>query len=180
MQALVEAYLRYADDLLRYCHRQMADAAVAEDLVQDTFLRAFEYLQDGKKIEQMKTFLYKVASNLVIDEWRRRGRAPPNVSLDALVEQGFDPGHETVHHTHDQLDVSSALQGVSQDEHKLLSMRYIDGLAVSDIASSMQMAPNAVAVRLHRATKRVAKHILFRQQWHSPVSSKQNHKRESS
>ncbi len=163
-QALVEAFLRHADELQRYFQRQLHERGVAEDLVQETFLRAFQYLRAGKKIDHMRTFLFSCAANLIIDEWRKRGRVT-DVSLDALCEQGFDPGHETVDSSNDVLDARAALKDLEKDEYALLSMRYIQGLAVVDIAHNLQLQPNAVAVRLHRVTRRLAKQIRFRQQW---------------
>lgn len=160
---LVEAYMRYGAEIFRHCQRQVQDREVAEDMTQEAFMRTFEYLRDGRHIENIRAFLYRVASNLIIDEWRRRGRAN-TVSLEELTEKGFDVGQEPSNEAHEQIDAEHAMKGLEQEEVKLLSMRYIMGLPMADIAVSLNMTANAVAVRLHRVTKRIAHSFMFRQQ----------------
>ena len=126
-------------------------------------MRTWEYLRAGKQVENMKTFLYRVANNLIVDEIRRRKRKE-EVSLDALHEMGFDPGHDDVERLQERLDVWKTLLEVEKPkEVDLLVMRYINGMRPSDIALATGLAPNTVAVRLHRIVKQLSQKIFKRE-----------------
>ncbi len=82
----IKAFDAYADGIFRYCFFRVFNRERAKDLVQDTFMRAWEYAAKGNKIENLKAFLYKIAHNVVIDESRK----VKEYSLDALLSEGFD------------------------------------------------------------------------------------------
>lgn len=159
-----EAYRQYANDIARHCGYQLRNTDDGEELMQDTFMRAWEYLKAGKNIENMRTFLYSVAHNLVIDEIRRRKRKEGVSSLDALQEKGFDPGTQNeVDQHHKRVDVWQVLLNLERQEYDLLVMRYLDGKSTADIATHMGISPNAVSLRLHRAMKYIARNALLRE-----------------
>lgn len=149
-----DAYERYADDIFRFCRSRVKDTEEAEDLMQETFLRTWEYVQSGKSVEELKTFLYRVAEHLIIDHVRRK----KSVSLNQLQEQGFDPGHETVDGIQKSIDVERVLlTAEKKNEYRLLVMRYVEGMRPVDIAIQTGLAPNTVAVRLHRALQKLTR-----------------------
>ena len=91
--AISDAYTQYAAALSKHCRYRMRDEQDADEVVQDTFINAYEYLSRGKKIDNVKVFLYSIANNLIVD-WARRNksRKQKELSLDALSENGFDIG----------------------------------------------------------------------------------------
>jgi RNA polymerase sigma-70 factor, ECF subfamily len=147
-------YARHASPLLRHCARKLQDEQHAEDIVQETFLRAWLYVCSGRAIESPTTFLRKIADNLIIDE-ARRAKGHIGLSLDVLQEKGFDLGYDSVDHWQKSLEVYAILDGLRKKEGKLLSMRYLEGMHPSDIAQRIGIAPNTVAARLHRIVKRL-------------------------
>lgn len=154
---LADAYELYADDIFRFCRNKVKSNEEAEDLMQESFLRTCQYLQSGKTVEDLKTFLYRVAEHLVIDGFRKK----KSLSLNELLEQGFDPGHETVDTMHQSLDVQKfLLTAEKKNEYRLLVMRYVDGLRPVDIALQTGLAPNTVAVRIHRAIQKLTKRVI--------------------
>jgi RNA polymerase sigma-70 factor (ECF subfamily) len=152
-EQFTEAYEQYASMIYRHCYYHLGDTVKAEEALQETFLRTWEYLKAGKVVENMKTFLFKVATNLIVDEVRRRKRKG-EVSLDALHEQGFDPGKDDTDAMQKRLDVWHTLQELKErKEYDLLVMRYLNGMRPSDIAAATGLKRNTVAVRLHRIVK---------------------------
>lgn len=155
-QKLLDAYDAYADALFRHCYFRLYDREVAKDVVQDTFIRTWEYLSNGKVVDNMRAFLYRAANNLVIDHVRKHTTA----SLDGLQEKGFDPKDE-------KTDASRVFDIVSGREvvqvlHKLeepyrtaVIMRYIDDLMPREIATVLGETENVISVRIHRGTKKV-------------------------
>ena len=66
-QLFLKAYEEYADSIYRHCVVRVSDSERAMELMQETFLRALESLQQGTSIKNMRAFLYKIANNLIID-----------------------------------------------------------------------------------------------------------------
>jgi RNA polymerase sigma-70 factor, ECF subfamily len=152
-----DAYEQYANDILRFCKSKVKDLQEAEDLMQETFFRTWRYMQDGRSIDDLRTFLYRVAENLVIDLSRKKRE----VSLDELQEQGFDPTHEPIESMQQSMDVETLLASAERkQEFQLLTMRYVKGLRPVDIAHQTGLAPNTVAVRLHRAMRKLMRKFI--------------------
>jgi RNA polymerase sigma-70 factor (ECF subfamily) len=150
-----EAYERHANAVLRHCRFQIFDDERAKEIMQEAFMRTWEYLQAGKEISHMKTFLFRVANNLIVDDARRR-KGKEQVSLEDLQEKGFDIGYEDIENTQQKVDVWRTMLHVKKKEYALLRMRYIEGMRPTDIAIATGLAPNTVAVRLHRTLKDIA------------------------
>jgi len=153
-QQLCEAYDRYADSIFRHCYYRVGDRERAKDLTQDAFLKTWRYMREGGDVANLKAFLYRTATNIVIDEWRK----PATASLDELQEQyGFDPPSPD-ERLPLQLDGADALQMVHHLDDRsraIVIMRYVDGMPVKEIAELTGETENAVSVRLHRALKRL-------------------------
>lgn len=77
----------YKDRIYNYILRMCHDPDEAADIAQDTFVRAFQSLRNFRGASTFQTWLYRIASNLVIDSVRRRQRRDDgNISLDAPVD----------------------------------------------------------------------------------------------
>jgi len=150
------AYDNHNDAIFRFFYFRVRDRELATDLTQDTFTKAWKYLAGGKEVEYMKAFIYKVARNLVIDYVRKK----KDVSLDALMEDGFAPGIDTRSKQHMAIDVKAMIEAVEQvnEEYaEVVRLRYIDGLGPKDIAEVLGESPNVISVRLHRGMKELKK-----------------------
>src|SRR3989344_4975700 len=86
---VAKAYDDFADAIFRHCYFRLSNRERAKELMQETFMRVWGYIERGNTIEftKIKPFLYKTASNLIIDEYRRNKN---EVSLDRLREDGFE------------------------------------------------------------------------------------------
>ena len=153
----LEAYDQYADAIFRYCFYRVYDRELARDLTQEVFARAWRRVADGESIDNMRAFLYTVARNIVIDHSRRRKA----VSLDELMEQGFDAGDDARERAANSVDATLILSALDQFDditRDLVTLRYIEGWRVKDIARSLGISQTSASVRLHRAI-----HTLKRQ-----------------
>ncbi len=153
-QAFLEAYEAYANALFRHCYFKTSNRELAKDIVQETFCRTWSYISEGRKVENMRAFLYRVAGNAIIDEMRKRKVS----SLDALEEEGFTPVDEhaldgkTFAEGQEALRV---LQLVEEPYRTTISMRYVEGLSPREIAETLGETENVISVRLHRAVKKL-------------------------
>ena len=155
-ESLIKAYDSYADKIYRHCFYRTFNNETAEELTQETFLRYFKYLKAGKEIEYPKTFLFKIANNLIIDKSRKK----KEVSLDSMVENGFMP-EDTKHISAEtKADVNLALKAIKKIDYKYrlpLIMYYVDGLKPKEIAEILRENTNVISVRIYRGLKKAKK-----------------------
>lgn len=150
-----QAYDDHADALFRFAFYKLSDREKAKDVVQDTFVKVWEYMAaDGTEIANMKALLYRIATNAIIDNYRKK----KELSLESLMDDGFDPNDS--HHSHNTIIdeseaeiVIKAMHTLDEEDRSILLMRYIDGLTVKEIADITGQRENTVSVRIHRALK---------------------------
>lgn len=154
----VKAYDEYADAVFRYCFFKLSNREIAKDLVQETFIKTWSYIAEGKQIVNLKAFLYKVARNLIIDEYRKQ----KTTSLDELTDQGFDRegsrGEEIILSSEVDI-VLRAIEKLEPHFREVIVMRYVHDLSPKEIADILGENENAVSVRLNRAVRK-AQEIL--------------------
>jgi RNA polymerase sigma-70 factor, ECF subfamily len=146
----IAAYDEHADAVFRYCFFKLSNRELAKDMVQDTFIKTWQYLGEGKPIGNLKAFLYKVAHNLIIDEYRRQKAS----SLDSLREAGFDVegsrGDDMILSAEADV-VLRAIDKLEPHFREVIVMRYVHDLSPREIADILGEKENAVSVRLNRA-----------------------------
>lgn len=146
---------QFADAIFRHCFFRLSDRDKAKDATQETFIRFWKYLAEGNDIENVRAFLYKIANNLIIDEYRKK----ETFSLDQMQEEtGFDRGYDVRGEieTRDEYDRLLASMKVLPEEYReALVMRHVDGLSVKEIARIVGVSENVISVRIHRAIEKI-------------------------
>ena len=154
-----EDFLKYYDDLsdaiFRYCYFRVYDSELARDLTQETFIKTWEYISSGKQIVSMKAFVYRVATNMIIDHSRRK----KPLSLDELTDsQGFDVPVDHRDELRGKLDLEIMLRHLEKVEEKYreaVLMRYVEDLSPQEIAEITGESPNNISVRIHRGLQQL-------------------------
>jgi len=163
---LIEAYNNYSDGVFRYGVFKLSDRELANDLVQETFLRAWKFMVKGGRIDNYKAFLYKIMSNLVIDEYRKR---TDPASLETMhEEEGFDPPFDDTHRWMDQIDGMQAIKMIRRiplPYSEAVFMRYVQELSLSEIAAITGKRENTVAVHVHRGLEKLKELIKSESQF---------------
>ncbi len=153
----LEAYEEHADALLRHALMRVRDRELAKDLVQEAYSKTWVYMSQGKEIEYLRAFLYRVVNNLIVD-WSRKKKAS---SLETMMEDdGFEPADENVK---DFADVPAAREAIKLlgelDElyRTAITMRYLDEMSPREIAEALGVSENVVSVRIHRGIEKLSK-----------------------
>lgn len=151
---LERLFAEYADAIFRYVVLQVGDRDLAKDLTQDAFIKFWQCLERGDEIEHERALLYKIAGNLTIDFFRKK----KSVSLDMLLEEGFEPGVDQTENMQTKIEFKRAvtlLHELPETYRQVLTLRYIEGLEPADIAEVLGENANAVSVRIHRGLKQL-------------------------
>lgn len=147
----IRAYDEHADGIFRFCAYRLGDRERAKDITQDAFMRTWSYIAAGNRIDNLKAFLYRTARNLTVNERVRSS----SVSLDILHEQsGYDPEDHALPLPDAQAEariLSEHLDTLEPPFREVLVLRYMNGLAVKEIATILDEEPNTISVRIHRA-----------------------------
>jgi RNA polymerase sigma-70 factor (ECF subfamily) len=139
---LVEAlFARYRTPIYRFLLRLLGDAAAAEDLTQDVFVRALAATYEPSDRE--RAWLFQIARNLARDYGRRLVHRQP---IEPRSDEPFVFVDRVV-----ALTVRSAVTRLPDAEREMLLLREIAGLTYDEIAVACETTPDAVRNRLHRA-----------------------------
>jgi len=153
-KAFLEAHAAYSDIIFRFCLFKLTNRELAKDVTQDTFMKAWIYISKGGEIQNMKALLYKTATNLVIDEYRKQDRRKgKQESLDVLHDEGFEPSFDDTQSLVDQIDGAEALALVASipvPYGEAVFLRYVQDLSIAEIVELTGESDNTVSVRIHR------------------------------
>ena len=137
------------DRLLRYCYMKTKDRFLAEDIVQESFLR-FWQKRSYQDTEKEMAILYTIARNLCIDEFRK---TVPQ-SIEDHPELAACKEAEPESHL-DRVAVETALEELPEDLREMVVMRYVCEMSAADIGRVMKMSRFSVNRRLKEGLSRL-------------------------
>ena len=149
---------RYNQRIFRTARAVLRDEAEAEDVVQETFVRAFRHLEQFEERSSVGTWLTRIAVNEALSRLRRSQRF--NV-LDSETNQkeggsysveSKQPGPEEQASSQELRSVlTAAIDSLSQELRTVFVLREIEGLSTLETSEALQLTSEAVRVRFHRA-----------------------------
>lgn len=150
-EAVFDAHKDAVWSLLR---RQGVDASRAEDLFQTVFLKAFRAFDAFREESSLKTWLFSIAANVVLDD-RRASRRRSGVEIhEAMLVDKAEAGASLDHA--DALDrLRAALDGVPAHHRLLFTLVRFEGMSIADAARAAGLTPQAAKVTLFRVSKRI-------------------------
>ena len=161
----------YADRLYNYILRMVGNATDAEDLVQETFLRAYQGLPNFDGRASLGTWLYRIATNLCIDHRRRRARRVPTVSYSLQEDENGEPAEWDIpdYHTPNPLDaalnrelervVEDAISKLSPKLKTVLLLYDVEELSYEEIARVLNIPIGTVKSRLNHARTQIQRAV---------------------
>jgi RNA polymerase sigma-70 factor (ECF subfamily) len=162
---------RYATPAVNLATRMVQDPALAEDLAQEAFVRAFERLSTYDQQRRFVNWFFQILHNVTIDYLRHK--RPAVVSLDDLEEAGY-PGMPTsapgdspealAEKAALARAVDAALSQIRPEYREAAVLMYREDLSVQEIADTMSIPVGTVKTYLYRARKELAS-ILAAQGW---------------
>ena len=156
---------RYQRPILSLITRMVHDPALAEDLAQEVFVKAYHKLRTYDPRRKLSSWLFKIAHNTAIDQLRRASLKI--VPLEATASDGEEsweilpadekqgPG-QRAERAETMAQLETALGRLSPTYREILLLRFREGLAYHEIAEVTGLAMGTVKVQLHRARKKLA------------------------
>jgi RNA polymerase sigma-70 factor (ECF subfamily) len=158
-EAFRELVERHSRALFRLGHRMTGNNQDAEDVVQETFLRAYRRLDSFESRASFKTWIYRIATNCSLDLLSRRNRSEEVPIYDPEREQ--EPELPIASHTPnpERMAISEetgrrlarAMRQLSPVERAALVLRHFEGMSIAEIGNLLDLKPesakNSVSVR---------------------------------
>lgn len=157
---------RYKNRLLNFVYRFVKDYDVAEDIVQETFLRVFRKRRDYKAIANFSTWIFTIAGNLAKSELRRRKRWR-FLSVDAtddddrsfdIMDPGMRPDRVAAVRILNE-NVQNSIDMLQSKYKEALILRDIEGMSYQQIAEIIGVPVGTVKSRVNRARLKLQKKL---------------------
>jgi RNA polymerase sigma-70 factor (ECF subfamily) len=168
---------RYQRPIISLIARMTGDRAQAEDLAQETFVKAFRSLAAFDTTRRLSSWLFRIAHNTAIDAMRRSGpsQAAPIAALDAGRSLSADASHEpSTPPAPDPVErlelgraLESALAELRPDQRAAIVLRYENGLSFDEIGTVLGVPEVTARSHVHRARKELAR-LLTASGWAPP------------
>ena len=155
-EAYGELYDRYVRQIYRFVYFKVSSREEAEDITADVFLKVWNYLQEHADIKSFSGLLYRIARNAVVDVYRTR--TTQNLSHEDVREMDIaDQGiwQEKIELSLEHGKILQALKKLKEEYREVITLRFIDGLDMGEIAAIMNKGQVTVRVTLHRAIKKL-------------------------
>ena len=145
-----EIYSNYKKPVFNYLYRCTLNTHTAEELTQETFLRALKYYGSFRGESSAKTWLFKIARNIYLDHQNKHGTHTETNIADQPVT---DP-HDAFASVHEKALINKVLMYLKEDERELLILRDLNELSYNEIAEIMNYTEGQVKIGLFRARRK--------------------------
>ncbi|MEK7211598.1 MAG: RNA polymerase sigma factor [Patescibacteria group bacterium] len=152
-EAYGQIYDQYIGKIYRFIFFKVGKVEEAEDLASEVFLKAWQYINEGKPIRYLNALLYSIARNLVIDYFRQKKLRREATLEDETLENIGDgkDAARTVEIGQEMKTILESLRSLKDEYREVIVMHYIDELGIGEIAEILGKTNGNVRVLLHRA-----------------------------
>ena len=140
---------KYYLQIMRFCGWQCGNTDLAEDLAQETFLKAFKSLDQYQKKGHFKAWLYSVAKSVCIDEFRKR-RIESETAFD-IYELGSDSLE--IKRLEDDDEIRHMMASLPKDQKEALLLHYIEGFSYRQMGEILNVPYRTAQSRVNLAIK---------------------------
>ncbi|WP_420577336.1 sigma-70 family RNA polymerase sigma factor [Ekhidna sp.] len=153
-------FMPHIDSMYNFAYRLTFDEDDAKDLVQDTYMKAYRFINSFQEGTNAKAWLYRILKNSFINDYRKKSKQPAKVDYQE-VEQFYNsedtPSNATVdlrlETTKDMIgdEISNALNSLAVDFRTVVILCDLEGFTYEEMAKILDIPIGTVRSRLHRA-----------------------------
>jgi RNA polymerase sigma factor (sigma-70 family) len=162
-------FLPHIDSMYNFAYRLTFDEDEAKDLVQDTFLKAFRFIESFQKGTNAKAWLFRILKNSFINDFRKKSKEPSKVDYQEVESYyNSDDVDKTittdlrVETLRDMMgdEVSNALNSLDVDFRTVIILSDLNGFKYDEMSKILDIPIGTVRSRLHRARKLLREKLL--------------------
>jgi len=160
-QALLATFTEQQDALMRFLRRRLGNVALAEDLTQETWLRAAS-TDRSAVIDNPRGYLFRIAANLALDHQRHAGLGVEVAACDSVTERIADPAPspEAIALHRSEFDrFMRAVDELPPRCREVFLLVKVHGLKYSEVAARLGLSKNTVMVHMTNALARLDVHF---------------------
>lgn len=149
---------KYKDLVFSLALKVLKNREEAEEVSQDTFIKAYRSLEKFKGDSKFSTWLYKIAYNNCMDRVKKIAKSYHTGTIDEIVENRIsatDDVLQTIERKERALIIKECLLELPEDERSILWFFYFEELSLKEITEVTSYSENNVKVKLHRARKKL-------------------------
>lgn len=147
---------RHSGEIFAYMWRMLRDAHDAEDCLQETFLRAFRSYGRVRAETNYRAWLYKIATNTVRSQWKRRKRGEAHTAdLDPDWQADEMPVADRAEQKALLAAVTRAVEALPDQQRAALIMRKYQELSYAEIAAALECSEAAARANVYQAVKKL-------------------------
>jgi RNA polymerase sigma-70 factor, ECF subfamily len=153
INALAEIYDHYESKIYSYIYHRVGSQPAAQDLTSQVFLRVLEAIQHERTWESsFSGWLYRIAHNIVIDHYRRRGR-DTQVAIDDLpmLPSPHDSPERAAERALTSENLRSAINRLTEEQAQVVTLRFLEGFSITEVADMMGKTEGAIKAMQYRA-----------------------------
>jgi RNA polymerase sigma-70 factor (ECF subfamily) len=154
-------YQRHSREVWALVYARWLNADIAQDLMQEAFMRLWKQIQQGGEIQNHRAWLLRVARNLAEDHakssFRRNGTQPPQ-TMNVLKGRDLDP-LDAMERDETFGRIRHELYKLAPPDREILTLRYALDYSAQEIADFLEINSTAVHMRLSRARQRLAERL---------------------
>jgi RNA polymerase sigma-70 factor (ECF subfamily) len=156
----------FTDAVYNFAVRLTNDASRADDLVQETFMKAWRFINSYQEGTNAKAWLFRICKNAFINEFRAKNREPQSVDIDLVSVGRNAKGVVRDAHLLEEIgkgelgdEVMAALNALNADNRLVVLLDFED-FTYKEIAAILNVPLNTVRTRLHRARQNMADMLI--------------------
>ena len=155
-----EELFPHMDALKTFAYHLTYNEEDADDLVQETYLKAHKFIENYDSGTNAKAWLFKILKNAYINEYRKKSRRPPKVDIDEVIsfKEGEEPKYAAFHDLRNEIfdntmgdEVTIALNSLPLDFRTVILLCDIESFTNEEIAKILELPIGTVRSRLFRA-----------------------------
>ena len=164
-----EEMLPHLDSLYNYALKLTSEHNAANDLMQETYLKAYRFFDKYEKGTNARAWLFRIMKNSYINDYRKKKREPDNLEFDedeysyrSVMHSSRDTTdiRELLYRNLLDDDISGALSDLPENFRTTIALRDIEGLTYEELAELFNIPIGTVRSRLHRARKALGEKLF--------------------
>lgn len=156
--------LRHRDALLGHIRSIVREAAEAEDVLQETLVRAHQTIEQLREESALASWLFRIATHISLDHVRQRSRKPKGEEFEVDEVQQDEDIAPSLQGLMEQREMSACVQrfllDLPADYRTAILLHDLEGLTAIEIAAALEISVANAKVRLHRARERLKEALL--------------------